>query len=101
MTTCADNVHTAIHTTRASIPRCFPTIPRSCTMAADPARQDAASDTGTAGEVFITFLRLGLTSFGGPIAHVAYFRTALVVQRRWVSEAVFAELLSLTQFLPG
>lgn len=70
-------------------------------MAADPARQDAASDTGTAGEVFITFLRLGLTSFGGPIAHVAYFRTALVVQRRWVSEAVFTELLSLTQFLPG
>ncbi len=49
----------------------------------------------------MAFLRLGLTSFGGPIAHVGYFREALVVQRRWVSEQVFSELLSLTQFLPG
>ena len=63
--------------------------------------EDAASNTGTVGEVFITFLRLGLTSFGGPVAHIGYFREALVVQRRWVSEHVFSELLSLTQFLPG
>ena len=57
--------------------------------------------SGTIGEVFVTFLRLGLTSFGGPLAHIGYFREALVVQRRWVSEQVFGELLSLTQFLPG
>jgi len=64
-------------------------------------RRDAASTAGTVSEVFVTFLRLGLTSFGGPVAHIGYFREALVVQRHWVSEQVFSELLSLTQFLPG
>ncbi len=56
---------------------------------------------GSAAEVFTTFLRLGLTSFGGPIAHIGYFRRELVERRRWVSEARFAELLGLCQFLPG
>ncbi|HEX3098324.1 MAG TPA: chromate efflux transporter [Usitatibacter sp.] len=47
------------------------------------------------------FLRLGLTSFGGPIAHIGYFRREVVVKRAWVSEARFGELLGLCQFLPG
>lgn len=52
-------------------------------------------------EVFWTFLRLGLTSFGGPIAHIGYFRSALVERRRWLSEATFAEVVAICQFLPG
>jgi chromate transporter len=56
---------------------------------------------GSPAEVFAAFLRLGLTSFGGPIAHIGYFRRELVERRRWVSEAQFAELLGLCQFLPG
>jgi chromate transporter len=52
-------------------------------------------------EVFVTFLKLGLTSFGGPIAHLGYFRTELVERRRWVSDAQFAQLLAISQFLPG
>ncbi|WP_447529359.1 chromate efflux transporter [Vreelandella sp. TE19] len=53
------------------------------------------------GEVFGTFLLLGLTSFGGPIAHLGYFRTELVARRRWLSEAAYADLVALCQFLPG
>ena len=41
---------------------------------------------GTAAEVFAVFLKLGLTSFGGPIAHLGYFRDELVIRRRWLSE---------------
>lgn len=53
------------------------------------------------GEVFAAFLKLGLTSFGGPIAHLGYFRDEFVVRRRWVSEAAYADLVALCQFLPG
>ncbi|HWL02997.1 MAG TPA: chromate efflux transporter [Microbacteriaceae bacterium] len=56
---------------------------------------------GSAGEVFIAFLRLGVTSFGGPIAHLAYFREAFVERRKWLSETAYAELVALCQFLPG
>jgi chromate transporter len=52
-------------------------------------------------EVFTAFLRLGLTSFGGPIAHLGYFRTELVLRRRWIDEAGYADLVALCQFLPG
>lgn len=52
-------------------------------------------------EVFVTFLKLGLTSFGGPIAHLAYFRNELVVRRHWVNESQFSQLLAICQFLPG
>ena len=51
--------------------------------------------------VLITFLRLGLTSFGGPVAHIGYFRRELVERQRWVTEAQFAQYLALCQFLPG
>ncbi|NRB54435.1 MAG: chromate efflux transporter [Salinicola sp.] len=53
------------------------------------------------GEIFRTFLLLGLTSFGGPIAHLGYFREAFVVRRGWLSESDFADLVALCQFLPG
>ncbi|WP_344789789.1 chromate efflux transporter [Gryllotalpicola daejeonensis] len=56
---------------------------------------------GTAVEVFRVFLRLGLTSFGGPVAHLGYFRDAFVVRRRWFSEKAYADLVALCQFLPG
>ena len=52
-------------------------------------------------EVFRSFLWLGLTSFGGPIAHLAYFRNEFVERRAWLSEQQFADLLALCQFLPG
>lgn len=56
---------------------------------------------GSAREVFLLFLRLGLTSFGGPIAHLGYFREAFVVRRRWLDERAYADLVALCQFLPG
>lgn len=52
-------------------------------------------------EVFAAFLRLGLTSFGGPIAHLGYFHHDFVVRRRWLDEAAYADLVALCQFLPG
>ncbi|MEO1246632.1 MAG: chromate efflux transporter [Pseudomonadota bacterium] len=55
----------------------------------------------TASEVFFAFLKLGVSSFGGPIAHIAYFRTEFVQRRKWLSDSQFAELLALCQFLPG
>jgi chromate transporter len=51
--------------------------------------------------VFRVFLRLGLTSFGGPIAHLGYFREEFVTRRRWLSERSYADLVALCQFLPG
>jgi chromate transporter len=62
---------------------------------------DAAGPSGSAGEVFAAFLRLGLTSFGGPIAHLGYFRTEFVERRRWVDDRGYGELVALSQFLPG
>ena len=52
-------------------------------------------------EVFLVFLRLGCTSFGGPIAHLGYFRDTFVVRRRWIDEAAYADVVALCQFLPG
>ncbi|PZN97203.1 MAG: chromate transporter [Alphaproteobacteria bacterium] len=60
-----------------------------------------AAGRGTAGEVFLAFLKLGLTAFGGPVAHLGYFRDELVVRRRWIDEAGYADLVALCQFLPG
>lgn len=51
--------------------------------------------------VFLIFLRLGLTSFGGPVAHLGYFREEFVVRRHWLSERSYADLVALCQFLPG
>lgn len=69
------------------------------------ARNDALTVAGPADgsplEVFRVFLKLGLTSFGGPIAHLGYFRDELVVRRKWIDEAAYADLVALCQFLPG
>lgn len=56
---------------------------------------------GRVGEVFLAFLRLGVTSFGGPIAHLGYFRDDLVVRRKWMDDRAYADLVALCQFLPG
>ena len=63
--------------------------------------EKAAMAQGTPIEVFRTFLKLGLTSFGGPIAHLGYFREELVVRRKWIDEGSYVDLVALCQFLPG
>ena len=52
-------------------------------------------------EVFVAFLKLGLTSFGGPIAHLGYFQRELIERRKWLNEGEYAQLLALCQFIPG
>ena len=66
----------------------------------DPTAPQSRAD-GHPWSVFLIFLRLGLTSFGGPIAHLGYFRDEFVTRRRWLSERGYADLVSLCQFLPG
>jgi len=56
---------------------------------------------GGLAEVFAAFLKLGLTSFGGPIAHLGYFRAEFVERRKWLSESSYADVVALCQFLPG
>lgn len=65
----------------------------------DPAER--TSQSGSPVEVFLAFLKLGLTSFGGPIAHLGYFRAELVERRRWINDDQFGQLLAICQFLPG
>jgi chromate transporter len=68
------------------------------------AREDALADAmarGSACEVFTAFLRLGLTSFGGPVAHLGYFHEDFVVRRKWLDEKTYVDLVALSQFLPG
>lgn len=62
---------------------------------------DEVSVRGRILEVFRAFLKLGVSSFGGPIAHLGYFRDELVVRRKWLDEATYADLVALCQFLPG
>jgi chromate transporter len=59
------------------------------------------SDPGSPLEVFLIFLKLGLTSFGGPVAHLGYFRREFVVRRAWLDDRAYADLVALCQFLPG
>ena len=59
------------------------------------------AERGSAAEVFAAFVPLGLTSFGGPVAHLGFFRTAFVERRGWLSDAAYADLVALCQFLPG
>lgn len=61
----------------------------------------AADRRGSSWEVLKVFTWLGVTCFGGPIAHLAYFRTEFVERRRWLSERAYADLISICQFLPG
>src|SRR5215510_1770837 len=66
----------------------------------DTSAADARAD-GSWREVLAAFLRLGLTSFGGPVAHLGYFREEYVRRRKWLSEDAYADLVALCQFLPG
>src|SRR3979409_2183598 len=59
------------------------------------------TSNGTWLEVLAAFTRLGLTSFGGPVAHLGYFREEFVNRRRWLDDASYADLVALCQFLPG
>lgn len=52
-------------------------------------------------EIFLAFVKLGMTSFGGPVAHLAFFREEFVARRRWLDEKAYADLVALCQFLPG
>lgn len=56
---------------------------------------------GSAPEVFWAFLKLGCTSFGGPVAHLGYFRNEFVTRRKWLSDQSYADIVALCQFLPG
>src|SRR5437588_8081190 len=56
---------------------------------------------GTPREVLLAFGRLGLTSFGGPIAHLGYFREEFVARRKWLDDKAYADLVALCNFLPG
>jgi chromate transporter len=56
---------------------------------------------GSGLEVFLAFLTLGLTSFGGPVAHLGYFRSEFVERRRWLDDKSYSDLVALCQFLPG
>lgn len=76
-------------------------------MPASPAPEPAtptalpAAPRQPAWAIFLVFLRLGLTSFGGPAAHLGYFRHEFVARRRWLSEQTYADLVAMCQFLPG
>lgn len=68
---------------------------------AEPLETRPPPRTGSTAEVFGVFLKLGLTSFGGPIAHLGYFRSELVERRRWLDDRSYSDLVALCQFLPG
>lgn len=71
-------------------------------MAEEPGpSSDTATRQGGVAEVFAVFLRLGLTSFGGPVAHLGYFHEDIVVRRKWLDEKTYVDLVALSQFLPG
>ena len=66
-----------------------------------PPSPPASTPAHSAWQLFWEFLQLGFTSFGGPVAHLGYFRTAFVERRQWLSDAQYADLVALCQFLPG
>ena len=66
-------------------------------MSVTPSPSTSPVAPATPWEVFWVFLRLGLTSFGGPVAHLGYFRDEFVVRRRWLTEHSYADLVALSQ----
>jgi chromate transporter len=52
-------------------------------------------------QIFLSFLKLGCISFGGPVAHLGYFQEEFVRKREWMNESEYADLVALCQFLPG
>lgn len=69
------------------------------THTSDP--QNSAVERGTPLEVLRIFFGLGCTSFGGPVAHIGYFRDAFVSRKKWMTEEVYADIVALCQFMPG
>src|ERR1700746_29794 len=65
------------------------------------AQEPERAEQGSALEVLSVFLKLGVTCFGGPIAHIGYFRDEFVVRRKWIDEHAYADIVGLCQFLPG
>ncbi len=78
-----------------------PETARADPSAAPPLAGVGERKQGSSLEVLRVFLRLGLTSFGGPVAHLGYFRAEFVERRRWLDEPAFADIVALCQFLPG
>ena len=76
-------------------------LPRMTATSEQSSNQTKSSKSGSVTEVLLTFLRLGFTSFGGPIAHIGFFRRELVEKQKWVSDSHFTQLMALCQFLPG
>jgi chromate transporter len=74
--------------------------PKTPTTTAEMGTSEARPG-GSSLEVLRVFLRLGVSCFGGPIAHIGYFREEFVVRRKWIDEHAFADLVGLCQFLPG
>jgi chromate transporter len=74
---------------------------RGPTTIAAPSAEAKEQRTGSPLEVLRVFLRLGVTCFGGPIAHIGYFRAEFVLRRHWIDERSYADLVGLCQFLPG
>ena len=74
-------------------------MPLDTPNSADPTNDIAQQ--GSSLEVFLAFLKLGLTSFGGPVAHLGYFRTEFVERRKWLDDKSYSDLVALCQFLPG
>jgi chromate transporter len=70
-------------------------------LALDEAPSSSRFVPGTAAEVLRAFFKLGLTSFGGPVAHLGYFRDEFVVRRKWLDESSYVDIVALCQFLPG
>jgi chromate transporter len=81
--------------------RSFPRPWMPSLMSAPAIAHTDTHPSGSALEVLRVFLRLGLTSFGGPVAHIGYFRAEFVQRRRWVDDLAFSDLVALCQFLPG
>lgn len=76
-------------------------LPGCMQMRSENHNESPAGERGSAREVLATFLKLGLTSFGGPVAHLGYFRAEVVERRRWLDERSYSDLVALCQFLPG
>src|SRR6266508_983451 len=73
----------------------------TASTATEPGTPAPISPRGSALEVLWVATRLGLTSFGGPVAHLGYFHDEYVHRRRWLDEATYADIVALCQFLPG
>lgn len=66
-----------------------------------PPSSALSTPQGSVVEVFLAFLKLGVTAFGGPMAHLGYFRLEFVERRQWIDDSGYADLVALCQFLPG